>query len=282
MNATIDLAPRRRAAMTTSIVVHALLVFLLMWLTIQVPDPPLPSGGGTGMELGLADLGLSDIGMGETEETDGGPTEAPEESVPEESNEGDVIAEDDGEKINMPVKDPDKPASDKPAVKPPTNKPPKISEPTVSKGFQNAMDALKNKGNKGGQGVQGDPSGEPNGGGGGGGGMNGGAGGGTTGGIGPGGGSLPGIGDWKLEGRGMSRKPDLSQKPTESGKVVLTIFVDRTGKVIRTAPNLTKSTTTSSALFELARKSAMSAAFTANPGAAAEQRGEMTFRFELQ
>ncbi|MFZ1686722.1 MAG: hypothetical protein WAU70_04835 [Flavobacteriales bacterium] len=276
MNSTIDLAPRRRAAMTTSIVVHALLALLLMWMTIQVPDPPLPMGGGAGMELGLADLGYSDLGMGETEEMDAGSSGTPQESTPVETNQGDVIAEENGEPINVPVKDPEKPASETPTVKPPKKTPPKITEPTVSKGFQNAMNAWNNKGNSSGQtgnggdgnsntpGNQGVPGGDPNGGGGGPG----------HGGLGPG-------GDWSLAGRGMSRKPDLSQKPTESGKVVLNVFVDRQGKVIRTTPNLTKSNTTSTALFDLARKMALTAAFTPNPQAAAEQRGEMTFRFEL-
>ncbi|MEO8068170.1 MAG: hypothetical protein ABI599_10810 [Flavobacteriales bacterium] len=277
MNPTIDLAPpRRRAAMTTTVVVHALLVLLLMWLTIQVPDPPLPQLPG-GMELGLADLGFSDLGMGETEEMDAGASGAPQESEPAETNQGDVIAEEDGEPINVPVKDPDKPASETPTVKPPKKTPPKITEPTVSKGFQNAMNAWNNKGNSSGQtgsggdgnsntpGNQGVPDGDPNGGGGGPG----------HGGLGPG-------GDWSLAGRGMSRKPDLSEKPSESGKVVLNIFVDPSGRVVRTSRNMDKSKTVSSALFALADRMAKSASFTAKPGTTEEQRGEMTFNFELK
>jgi periplasmic protein TonB len=267
--------------MTTSIVVHALLVLLLMWLTIQVPDPPLPQGGGSGMELGLADLGFSDVGMGDIEDEQ---PSTPAESTPVPTEQGDVIAEEDGEPINVPVKDPDKPASETPAVKPPKKQPPKISEPTVSKGFQNAINNAWNKGNSSGQtpgtGNQGAQDGTA-GGLGGGGGTGGGQGGGQGGGTGPGIGTFGPV-SFVLENRGVTRRPDLSQKPLEGGKVVLNIFVDRTGKVVRTTPNLTKSKTTSTALFDLARKMAMTAVFTADPQAAAEQRGEMTFNFELE
>jgi outer membrane biosynthesis protein TonB len=277
MNTTIDLAPRRRAAMTMSIVLHALLVLLLMWLTIQGPDPPLPGPRGD-MELGLADLGYSDVGMGETEEMDAGSSGAPQESTPVETNPGDVIAEEDGEPINVPVKDPNKPVSESTVVKPPKKDPPKISEPEVSKGFQNAFNnAFNNKGNSSGQtgsggdgnsstpGNQGVPGGNPNGGGGG-----------------PGSGGLgPGV-SWSLAGRQIVRKPDLSEKPTESGKVVLYIFVDKSGKVVRTARNTGKSTTVSSVLFDLASRQAMTAVYSPMPDLIGEQKGEVVFNFELK
>jgi hypothetical protein len=63
---------------------------------------------------------------------------------------------------------------------------------------------------------------------------------------------------------------------------VLTIFVDRNGNVLRTQRDYAKSNTSSNYLFGLAEKAAKTARFTVKTDAAAEQRGQMVFRFELK
>lgn len=86
----------------------------------------------------------------------------------------------------------------------------------------------------------------------------------------------------RLAGRGLVRGPNISEKPTEAGKVALDIFVDRSGKVTHVAMNLDRSTTTSQVLFNLAKKAAMQCTFSPKPDGPAEQKGDMTFIFILE
>ncbi|MBK8583833.1 MAG: hypothetical protein IPL86_19090 [Flavobacteriales bacterium] len=85
-----------------------------------------------------------------------------------------------------------------------------------------------------------------------------------------------------MAGRGLMRGPNISEKPTEGGKVALDIFVDRTGKVTHVAFNLDRSTTTSQVLFNLAKKAALQCTFSPKPDGPAEQKGDMTFIFILE
>ncbi len=95
-------------------------------------------------------------------------------------------------------------------------------------------------------------------------------------------GSLPGAGgSWKLSGRKILQKPQ-PEKPDEEGKVVIDIWVDQQGNVIRTSPNLSKSNTTSDKLLKLAEDAAKKAKFNPSPDAAVEQKGTFTFVFELR
>lgn len=95
-------------------------------------------------------------------------------------------------------------------------------------------------------------------------------------------GSLPGAGgSWKLSGRKILEKPQ-PKKPQEEGKVVVDIWVDQDGNVIRTSPNLSRSNTTSDRLLKLAQDAAQKAKFNPSPNAAVEQKGTFTFVFELR
>lgn len=95
-------------------------------------------------------------------------------------------------------------------------------------------------------------------------------------------GSLPGAGgSWKLAGRKILEKPQ-PEKPTEEGKVVVDIWVNQQGQVIRTSPNLRRSNTTSNKLLKLAQEAARKARFNADPNGAVEQKGQFTFVFELR
>ena len=87
---------------------------------------------------------------------------------------------------------------------------------------------------------------------------------------------------YSLGGRGHLKGPDVIKEHKEEGKVVLNIYVDRNGKVKRTTPYLTGSTTTSQALFLLADKMAKSARFEIKSDAPIEQKGRMTFVFVLE
>lgn len=108
-------------------------------------------------------------------------------------------------------------------------------------------------------------------------------------GQGSGGGSAGGTGGFhgqgfegRLTGRGLVRGPRISEKPNEGGRVALDIWVDRSGKVTHVALNLNRSTTTSQVLYNLARTAALQCTFSAKPDGPAEQKGEMTFIFQLE
>ena len=79
----------------------------------------------------------------------------------------------------------------------------------------------------------------------------------------------------------MLGAPRISDNSQEEGKVVVDIIVDNTGKVVRATPGARGSTTTSSILYEKAQKAALATKFNANPNAAQEQKGQMTFIFIL-
>jgi len=87
---------------------------------------------------------------------------------------------------------------------------------------------------------------------------------------------------WELSGRSMLGNPKLNEKPTEEGKVVLRIYVDKNGKVTKAVPLIEESNTASSYLFNLAQKAALSAKFNVAPDAPASQSGKMTFNFKLR
>lgn len=96
---------------------------------------------------------------------------------------------------------------------------------------------------------------------------------------GPGHGDIGDNGKYTLAGRGLVDAPSMQVQTVDQGTVVLNIWVDRNGRVIRTTPNLRLSSTTSTELFDLAEKAAKEAKFNANSSASVEQKGTMTFQF---
>lgn len=86
---------------------------------------------------------------------------------------------------------------------------------------------------------------------------------------------------FEMNGRVVKKVPTVDLKPQESGRVVMDIWVDRSGKVLRAEVGR-GTTTTSKSLVDTARKAAMATRFSDDPRAPEEQRGKATFRFELE
>ncbi len=250
----------RRTSVIVAVLFHAALLVLFLFIGMRTYDPPLPEEG---VEVAMADLGTSELGMGSTENMDPG-ANTPANAAPSDDTPEDVVT-DDASTVEV-VKPKDKP-KERPKDKPKDTPKPKDQ---VSTGLQNAMNAWNTQsssssstsgdGNDNVPGNVGIPTGD--------------AGGqGTFG---------NGQGKWQLSGRGLGKGPTITDKPSEAGKVALNIWVDRNGKVTRVSQNLDKSTTTSQALFSIARKAALQCTFTAKPDAPAEQVGLMVFVFQLQ
>jgi hypothetical protein len=263
-----DQVQRRGIAMGISITVHVVLILFFIWYKIITPIPPFPEkeGGGSGYELAL---GFAGLGAGDDPLLDPGATAAPPESAPAPSEVAEVLTSevDDNDVVTPPKKD-TKPKTDKSNADKP-----KQTEEEKRKQKQAEIDALM--GNKGGGGGSKDPNppGDP-------GGDKDGKGKGTGVGVYSGAGfNIEGMG-----GRNVRNKPKFNSDFSRNGKVAMTIWVDRDGKVIRAEKNNVRSTIADSNLERIAHDAAMSTTFTpdfkANTGG--DQKGLMIFVFETR
>lgn len=87
---------------------------------------------------------------------------------------------------------------------------------------------------------------------------------------------------FSLSGREIVFKPKIKESTQETGKVVVSIWVDRYGKVTRATPGAKGSTTTNSHLYKISQETAIKTKFSANPSAPEEQRGTIVFEFRIR
>lgn len=246
---------KRNGAIAT-ILFHILLAIFFILFGLQQPNP-LPEE--IGVEMMMADYGLTETGSGEVESESTEQIQPTPETEPTQSEQVVPTATEEvatQEESDVTVPEPtEEPVEEKP------------TEPKISSELQrlleqaNASGGSTNEGSTDGPGNEGIESGSPEGMG------------------------TMNLGDgisYSLGGRGHMKGPDVIKEHKEEGKVVLNIYVDRNGKVIRTSPFLAGSTTTSQALFNLASKMAKSAVFKSDANAPPEQKGKMTFVFVLE
>lgn len=263
---------RHGLAMTISVVLHGLLVLFLLFYTFITPIPPdfdvqEGAGGGSGVELAL---GMDLMGMGDgtgnsapSQEESAPPPTPVEESTPLTSD----VEEDTPPVTTTDNKDKPKPPKEKP-------KPRELTEEEKAKAAKDKFDNMWNtKGNgQEGHGTTNTPGGE---------GVPGGKPGGT--GIGTGTGSYIGPGHRAdVPGYTVRSKPEIKDKPSAGGRVVMDIWVAPDGKVTRASQNTSKSTTLDQTLVAIAKRTCLAYSFFPNPKATGEQRGSITFTFELE
>ena len=286
----------RFRAFIISIFFHLLLLLLLMFAVLHMPDPPMGGGEGMIVNLGYAVEGSGDIQPLSEEVTTEVPVKEtpppPPDPVPEntdfvtqeneESEKIEVEKKSPKEEVKKPEKKHEKKHEKKTEHKKPEKETPKVNPESMYKGKKNNASSQGNDANK--KGDKGDPKGDPNST------YYGKSGTGNTPGSGDGNGSGQGSGNGKGNGKGpqvdlRGRKiqnlkdiniHDVSQ---ETGIVVVTITVDKYGKVSKAIPGGRGSNTTSATLYKKAQQAAMNAKFDAQPGAAEEQRGTITFNF---
>ncbi|WP_306641971.1 hypothetical protein [Sanyastnella coralliicola] len=250
---------RKIAATLSGIFFAGIIVLCFFLVAFTIPDPP---PGEEYIAVGMADFG-QDIKAGGDNETEV-PSETPENVVEEESaqaEETQVTAAE--EVVTQDASDVSVPTNTNPEPDPDPE--PVEEEQQVSSGLSQAFEHMNTSGGGGsdgsteGTGNEGDPQGDID-----------------------GLGVVQGDGiGFSLGGRGMVGKPK-NVTPSEEGIVVLKIYVDRQGNVLRTDRDYVKSTTSSNSLFKLAEEAALTARFEVKSDAPAEQKGEMTFRFKLQ
>ncbi len=281
---------------------HALLLLLLSLALLRTPIPPFGGGGG-GYGLGVeVNLGNSDEGTGNVQYeeiampqfTAPPKTQSPTAVMAEDevkskakSADEDILASETGEETNI--------KSSPGAV---AKKAKKAPEPIV-----NQQAIYKGKSAKSGnnQGITGKPGdqGNPNGtaqsniykgkgsgngtgsGTGSGSGSGPGSGSGTGGGNGSGMGSGNGAGvaNYTLEGRNPKSLLKPSYNSEDQGSVVVTIWVNKEGKVIKALAGGKGTSTSDQKLWKMAEDAAKHSTFTAKKDAAEEQKGTITYKF---
>lgn len=248
---------RRNKGIIFSVIFHSTFFLILFTLGFST-KLPLPEEEGI-----MIDFGDSDNGQGQIEPAQTNISVQPvQETVQEESN----MTQDYEE---APVTKPEKPVVEK-VVKEhkevvEEKEPVRTEDPNAL--YQNNADNSTNsnsEGNNGGTGNQGRPDGDPN--------SNQYSGNGSgTGGVG-----------YSLQGRQPKGLPKPAYTSNEQGIVVVTITVDREGKVVAAVPGAKGSTTLDSALLNAAKQAALNTRFDKKDSAPSKQTGTITYHFVLK
>ena len=237
-----------------TIAVHALVLLLLFLMAFRTP---LPLPGEEGVEV---DLGISNQGMGEVQPLQSAvPMQSTVKPQPKKADE-DIATQDTEE---APAIEKKKDNKTKPEEVKPVEKPqPKVNQRALFKGSDKAQEG-------GSEGITGQPGdqGKPNG-------LagikqyegNGGSGNGTG---------------YNLGGRGAKRLERPNEDFNEEGHIVVDIWVNPDGNVIR-AEIATKGTDiVSSEMRNKARSAALKSKFASDPNAPEEQKGTITYTFVI-
>ena len=278
----------RLGGWAVTISVHAAILLILFFVYITPPNPPFEDNQG-GMTV---NYGTSDVGTGDVQPFTAVPVtvqqvaESTPQSQPDASTSPDNLETQNTEDAPVVVekkdvkKPKDKPNPDammKPKPKstastaPPTPKP-QVNKDAMFPGAHGKPNNSHGDGEGKGQGDQGDPTGDPN--------SKNYHGSGTGNGPGHGGDGL-GDGNVRLTGRKLRSRPPVSN-PCDAlrGKVVISINVNREGRVVDTKFSQSGSTSSDDCLVATARAAAMKYTFDANSTAAETQLGSIVFIFK--
>lgn len=239
-------------AIVGTIVVHALVILVLFLMAFRTP---LPLPGEEGVEV---DLGMMNQGMGNIQPEKPAIPQAAQPQQKQEKSEEKNLTQNNEEAPAIEKPKPQKPKDEKPVEQP---------QPTVNqKALFKGSDTPQAGGSEGITGQPGD-QGKPNG----------------LAGIkqyeGNGGkGNGPG---YSLGGRGAKSLHRPSDDFSEEGTIVVDIWVNRAGKVVR-AEIATKGTTLiNAAMREKAKQAALLSVFVSDPDAPEEQKGSITYNFVI-
>ena len=273
-----DTKHKRKSAVITSVILVALL-YLIFNFGMRYLDPP--------EEYGVAiNYGVSDVGRGEPKvvekiKTSPKPPAQEEkieetvEEVPKETVQEEVVTQETKEDvpvIEKPKKEEKKeepkeePKEEKPKPKP---KPKKPSENTM-KAFDNLLNGDKSDGKTKGEGddktdgLKGEENGDPK----------------SSKYYGNTGGDK-GDPDYVLDGRNAKYKAKVQPDCQEAGIVVVSIEVDKTGKVVKAVPGVKGTTNSAKCLMDAARSAALKTTWNADAKAPSIQRGTIKYNFVL-
>jgi len=262
----------KRKSMTITVILHVILLLLLFFVGgLPYFDPPIENG--IAVNFGTLDTGSGDIQPTEaiksapkettTETTTQPESEIEEEVITQENDDAPVIEKEENPKEET-VTTEDKPVEEE-----------KIPDPQPDESTTNALSNLINGPNSDGtetggegdddtNGDKGDPNGDPN----------------ATNYYGTGKG-IDGDGNYLLGGRKALNKEIFIQDCNEAGIVVVSIEVNRNGKVISATPGVRGTTNNSRCLLEPAKRAALATRFNSDDKAPTKQIGKIIYRFSL-
>lgn len=257
-----------RTAIIGTIVFHAILLFALLYFGLRTPLP-LPEEEGV-----IVALGIVDVGTGQIAPNRGAPVAVPPAAPSATRGQDEVVTQDTEESIAIPPptrrprpqpqEQPRQQPTTQPAPAPqPTPEPPRqqVDQRALFPGADQRGTTTPTQGTGTQPGVQGRPTGTPEG-------------------AGTGAGQS-GV-SFDLAGRSPSSLPLPIYDVPAQGRVVVTITVDRQGRVVRAVAGARGTTTTDATLHRLAETAALRARFNANPEATEEQVGTITYLFIRQ
>ncbi|MBA2407856.1 MAG: hypothetical protein H0V65_07680 [Chitinophagales bacterium] len=253
----------------------SLLLILYFFFALNPPFPPL-SDQGVFLNIGLAEEGMGDVQpMGSAEELMAPVPDAGNPAPPQKAN--DVVTQETEEDVPVIQKEIPKKAvttspvsTNKPTNTPPAPAPKKPQPKALYPGGTANTSTSEGTGTKAGD--QGKPNGSP-------------FGDSYEGNPGMGGPGLGGSGNGAqlgMSGRKIIFFPSIIDNSQRTGKVVVSIKVDKAGNVIFAKATQKGSTTTDSYLFKLAEDAAMKTMVNADPAAAEEQFGTITYTFKVK
>lgn len=262
----------KRKSMRITVILHVIILILLFFFGFSYLDPP--------PEDGIAvNFGTTDYGQGNDQPTEPVKT-APKQTIPEpipetKSEIKEEVVTQNNEDAPVIKKETKKEITKVTPKETPKKEVPKKVEPTPDKSTSDALSSLingpKNNGSAEGSegdddraGDKGDPNGDPN----------------ARSYYGNGVG-LDGDGNYRLGGRSALNKAKETQKCNEAGKVVVSIEVDRSGRVVSATPGVRGTTNNSRCLLEPAKRAALATRFNADSKAPAKQIGKIIYNFTL-
>lgn len=237
-----------------TIVFHILVLccFIFFGLTTPLPIPQEE-----GVEV---NLGNSDDGMGEIQPLELNSEQAKSTPQNPSNNENDAISQNTEETAKINDINKNKKVEPNNEVKKPEQ--PKVDNRAIYKGNSNKNGG--NEGETGKPGDQGNPNGNPN----------------AKNHYG-----TPGNGhgvSFSLTGRKAILLPQPSNNFTETGTVVVSITVNKSGDVVRAEAGARGTTTTNPILFKLAKEAAFKTKFDVKNDANDEQKGSITYHFIIR
>jgi len=259
--------------MTITVILHLLILLLLFYVGLTYLDPPLEQG--IAVNFGTTDSGSGNIQP--TEAIKSAPKAAEPEPVAQPKSEikEEVVTQDVEEALVIKKEEIKKEQEETPKKIEPKKDPPKKPDPKPDKSTSDALSSLINgpksdgiakggEGNDATAGDKGDPNGDPN----------------AKSYYGTGKG-LDGDGNYLLGGRKALNKEKFVQDCNEAGTVVVSIEVDRNGKVISATAGVRGTTNNSKCLLDPAKRAALATRFNSDENAPAKQIGKIIYRFSL-
>jgi protein TonB len=266
----------KQKSMAITLVLHVMILLLFFYVGLSYLDPPPENG--IAVNFGTMDAGSENVQPKEKIKTAPKQTtpepvkvqkaEIKEEVVSQDTEEAPVIKKEEKKDVIKEVvkvvskKEPKKEVKKKPDPKP---------DQSTSDALSSLINGPKYDGvDKAGEGDdqspgdKGDPTGDPN----------------SKSYYGNGKG-LDGDGNYLLGGRKALYKKKFVQDCNEAGTVVVSIEVDRNGKVINATPGVRGTTNNSKCLLEPAKRAALATKFNKDAEAPSKQIGKIIYRFSL-